>query len=107
MTRHTGCYLNKDSWKIQAVSRQCSLPVDWKYIVLNMNAAMEQPAFVLATKQEFDEKDRSECKSVEGEKTERADAEEQECFYPTMLFSPLWRNPSADTQHKPGSLLIT
>lgn len=69
--RHTGCYPDKDSWKMQAASRQCSLPVDWKYIVLTMNAVVGQTAFVLATEQEFNETVKSECESVEGEKTEQ------------------------------------
>lgn len=72
-----------------------------------MNATVGQPAFVLDTEQELSEKVKSECKSVEGEKTERANAGEQEYSYPTMLFSLPCRSPSADTQHNPGSLLTT
>lgn len=81
--------------------------MDLKYIVLATNVVVGQHAFVLATEQELSEKVNSECKSVEGEETERADAGEQECSYPTTLFSVPCRSPSADTQHKPGSLLIT
>lgn len=58
----TGCCRNRDSWKIQAVSRQCS------FTVLTMNAVAGQPAFVLATEQELSEKVKSECKSMEERK---------------------------------------
>jgi len=78
-----------------------------KYTVLATNAVMGQPAFVLATEQELSQKVKSECKSVEGEETERVDAGGQESSYLTMLFSLLCRSPSADTQYRPGSLLIT
>lgn len=76
--------------------------VDLKYIVLATNVVVGQHAFVLATEQELSEKVNSERKSVE-----RADAGEQERSYPTTLFSVPRRSPSADTQHKRGSLLTT
>lgn len=44
-----GCYQNRDSWKIQAASRQ----VDLKYTELTTNAVMGQTAFVLTTGQDL------------------------------------------------------